>query len=156
MTVVIDAYYSASGAIDWHNKQFQDDLNIERKIRTKDWWKQVNKSIFGMILVGAMESNQLSTGTEDIEYDPNEWLTALSYDLVDNAVKEQKRISSNTGQPRKIESTKNFFQLIRGGRSAPLISGSKGGALFVLLLKNLPTSVIFVATREVRLDFVSL
>ena len=109
-----------------------------------------------MILVGAMESNQLSTGTEDIEYDPNEWLTALSYDLVDNAVKEQKRISSNTGQPRKIESTKNFFQLIRGGRSAPLISGSKGCALFVLLLKNLPTSVIFVATREVRLDFVSL
>ena len=35
MTVMIEAYYSASGAIDTNNKKIQDDLYIERKIRTK-------------------------------------------------------------------------------------------------------------------------
>ena len=88
MTVVIDAYYSASGAIDWHNKQFQDDLNIERKIRTKDWWKQVNKSIFGMILVDAINMHQACTGLDDIEDNPNEWFMDLSHEMTDKAVKE--------------------------------------------------------------------
>ena len=37
MTVMIEAYYSDSGAINIHNKQHQDDIEIERKIITKDW-----------------------------------------------------------------------------------------------------------------------
>ena len=35
--VSIEAYCSASGAIDRRNKQHQDDLSIERDIRTKYW-----------------------------------------------------------------------------------------------------------------------
>ena len=34
--VMIEAYYSASDAIHVHNKQRQDDLDIERNLRTKD------------------------------------------------------------------------------------------------------------------------
>ena len=42
MPVMIEAYCSDSGAIDRNNKQRQDDIEIERKLRTKDWWKRVN------------------------------------------------------------------------------------------------------------------
>ena len=58
MIVIIEAYYSASGAIDRHNKKRQDNIEIERKTRTKDWWKRVNTSILGMILVEAMNVHQ--------------------------------------------------------------------------------------------------
>ena len=44
-----------------------------------------------------------------------------------------------------------FFQVIRGGRAAPPIGGSKGGAVFVLVLKKLLAYVLFAATREVNL-----
>ena len=66
MPMAIEAYYSASGAINRHTKQRQDDLDIERNIRTKDWWKRVNKSIFGMILVDAMNVHQACAGPEYI------------------------------------------------------------------------------------------
>ena len=37
MTVMIEAYFSASGSIDMYTRQRQDNLKIERKLRTKDW-----------------------------------------------------------------------------------------------------------------------
>ena len=103
--VTIEAYYSASGAIDRHNKQRQDDIEIDRKLRTKDWWKRVNTSIFGAIIVDTVDLHQSCAGPEDIEYDPNEWFTSLAHELIDNVVKEQRRRSSNTGRPRKVEAT---------------------------------------------------
>ena len=87
MPVMIEAYYSASGAIDRQNKQRQDDLEIERELRTKDWWKQVNTSIFGMIIVDAVNVHQACAGPEDIEDYQNEWFTSLVRELIDNAVK---------------------------------------------------------------------
>ena len=54
MPVKIDTYYSTSGAINLHRNQSKDYIEIEQNIRTKDWWKRVNTSTFGMILVDAM------------------------------------------------------------------------------------------------------
>ena len=44
----------------------------------------MNTSIFGMIIVDAMNVNQECTGPEDIEDDPNEWFMALAHELIDN------------------------------------------------------------------------
>ena len=71
MPVMIEAYCSDSGAIDRNNKQRQDDIEIERKLRTKDWWKRVNTSIFGMIIVDDTNVHQELSGPEDIEDYPN-------------------------------------------------------------------------------------
>ena len=49
-----------------------------------------------------------------------------------------------------------FFHLIIGGRVAQPIGGSKIGAVFVILLKNLPIYILFVATIEVNIFFVDL
>ena len=56
-----------------------------------------------MILVCAINVHQSCAGPEDIEYNPNEFFTAPTHDLIDNKVKEQRRISSNIGLPRKAE-----------------------------------------------------
>ena len=79
------------------------NANIKRKIRTKDWWKQLNTSIFGMILVDAMKLHQSCGVPEDIEYYPNKWFAGLVHKLINNAVEEERRISSNTRRARKDE-----------------------------------------------------
>ena len=86
MLVMIETNYSASGAINRHNKQCQYDIEIERKLRTKDWWKLLNTSIFGTILVDAINLHQVCAGPEYIEYYTNEWFTSLAHELIDNAV----------------------------------------------------------------------
>ena len=97
LPVMIEAYYSDFGAINRHNKQHQYDLEIERKIRTKHWWKRTNASIFRMINFDTMNVHKEWAGPEDTEEDSNEWCTALTYELIVNMVKEQRRRSSNTG-----------------------------------------------------------
>ena len=103
--VTIEVYYVTSGAINSRNKQRQDNYDIERNIITNNWWKRVNTSIFGIVLVYATNVHQLNAGPEYIEDGPNEWFTALAHELTDSAVEEQKRRSSNTDQPRKFETT---------------------------------------------------
>ena len=103
--VTTESYYSAYVAIYRHTNQCQDDLKIERNLRTKDCWKRVNTSIFGVILVDAMNVHQACAGLEYIEDDPNEWFTDLAHEMINNGVKEHRRRSSNTGQPSTVEAT---------------------------------------------------
>ena len=46
----------------------------------------MNTSIYGMIIVDAINVHQACVGPEDIEDDTNEWFTALVNELVDNSV----------------------------------------------------------------------
>ena len=46
-----EIYYSACAAVDQHNRDRQDTLCIELKLKTHDWARRVNLSIFGMIVV---------------------------------------------------------------------------------------------------------
>ena len=77
MSVTIEAYYSYSVSINRHNKQYQDDLEIEQNLITKDWWKRVNTSMFGTVLFYSMNMNKACAGLEEIEDNPNEWFTYL-------------------------------------------------------------------------------
>jgi Transposase IS4 len=46
-----ETYYSACAKIDQHNRYRQAALALERKLKTKVWWRRVNFSIFGMCVV---------------------------------------------------------------------------------------------------------
>ena len=48
-----ELYYSANAKIDQHNRKRQDDLQLERKLGTKDWSSRVNLTLFGMMVVDA-------------------------------------------------------------------------------------------------------
>ena len=56
----------------------------------------------------------------------------------------------------RLRPPQHFFQVIRVVREEPTFGGSKVGAVFVILLKNLPIYILFVATIEVNIFFVDL
>ena len=58
-----------------------------------------------MILVDTMNLHQACTNPEDIEDGPNEWFTTLAHEMINNKVVKKSKISSNTGQPRKVDAT---------------------------------------------------
>ena len=51
MPKAAEVYYSACGMIDRHNRSRQDNLQLERKLGTKEWHRRVNFSILGIIIV---------------------------------------------------------------------------------------------------------
>jgi hypothetical protein len=73
-------YYSAAAKIDQHNRSRQEDLGIERKLKTLDWSKRVNLSIFGMIVVDAMLVYKSSTLSEET---PNVFFHKLAEEIID-------------------------------------------------------------------------
>jgi hypothetical protein len=46
-------YYQTCGSIDSHNRKRQDDLDIEKTVRTHSWDKRANLTVFGMCVVDA-------------------------------------------------------------------------------------------------------
>ncbi len=82
-----ELYYKVCGKIDQHNRDRQDTLGIERKIRTNDWSMRVNLSILGMIIVDTWKAySQLTFGTGHDEHEETqkEFYGHLSAELIDN------------------------------------------------------------------------
>jgi hypothetical protein len=107
MPKMVESYYDACGAIDKHNKQRQDDLEIERKMRTKVWWKRVNTSIFGMIVVDAMNVHQACVESRRIDEDSNKWISGLAHELINNRVDHVSTRSQTTPTRKRKRATEN-------------------------------------------------
>jgi Transposase IS4 len=74
-------YYLACGKIDQHNRCRQSGLATEKKIRVWSWDKQVNISIFSMIVVDSFLLHQECTGGKLKQID---YYWALLSALIDN------------------------------------------------------------------------
>jgi hypothetical protein len=74
-------YYMACGKIDQHNRCQQSCLATEKKIRVWSWDKQVNISIFSMIVVDSFLLHQECTGGKMKQL---EYYQALLSALIDN------------------------------------------------------------------------
>jgi hypothetical protein len=86
-TAMTKSYYDICGAIDQHNRQRQDDLEFERWLRTKVWYKRVGSSIHGFVIVDAVNLHQIMAG-EGCDDDPDTWYCNLAEQLIDNNVDE--------------------------------------------------------------------
>ena len=51
---VAENYYSCCASIDQHNRCRQDDLMLERKLRTQDWSFRVNTTVLGICIADAL------------------------------------------------------------------------------------------------------
>jgi hypothetical protein len=80
---IAEMYYSTYGAIDRHNRLCQDDLRIEKKIKTKDWSRRVNLSIFSMIVVDTWLVFNAMRNTPTDELNQKEFYSVLSEELID-------------------------------------------------------------------------
>ena len=80
--VMVQTYYDGANAIDCHNRQRQDDLEMERIIKTKSWDKRVGMSIFAMVVVDTCNFHQ--SCSNDVDDSPHSFYTALAGEMIDN------------------------------------------------------------------------
>ena len=82
-------YYSACGKIDQHNRLRQSSIMLETKLKTVQWWRRVNNSLFGMCVVDAYLMANGCQGS-DRWRSASDFILALIDDLIDN--KYQRRV----------------------------------------------------------------
>jgi hypothetical protein len=76
-----EVYYSTCGLIDQHNRSRQDTLMLERKVKTHDWAKRVNISLFAMIVVDTYLVHSKSTESDQTQKD---FYEEVAEELIDN------------------------------------------------------------------------
>ena len=89
-----NVYYSVCGKIDQVNRQRQDDLEIERLLRTHNWAIRVNMSIFGIAVVDAYNVFFQCCG-DDRQESQGDFYTLLAEELIDNIYDTRTRRSPN-------------------------------------------------------------
>jgi hypothetical protein len=76
-----EIYYDVCAVIDQHNRHRQDTLNLEKKVKTHDWSKRVNLSIFAMCVVDAWLLYSKATKCSEKQKD---FYMFLADELIDN------------------------------------------------------------------------
>ena len=87
--IMMEKYFSANAKIDQHNRIRQDDLKLERKIRTVDWSQRVNLSILGVIIVDSYLVWRDATDNGFVSKD--DYFMELATQLIDNSYDEPRR-----------------------------------------------------------------
>ena len=79
---LVESYFGFCSKIDELNKQRQNDLEIEKYVRTHDWWKRLGTSILAMCVVDDQQCKPL----RDTDRDSNEWFSLLAEEMIDNNI----------------------------------------------------------------------
>ena len=132
---VCETYYSACAAVDRHNICRQQDLNLEKKFRTKRWSLRVNTSILAMVIV---DSWLLYKGYHDgrAHMDPWHFYSQLGDELVDNVVDgaSTRRLSASSANedvdPFADIATGTGIRLIPTTRKRKRADGTLTNALY--------------------------
>jgi Transposase IS4 len=98
-----EMYYSCCAKIDQHNRDRQDTLMLERKLKTKDWSVRVNMTILGMIFVDTWKVWQQFTyaNNEAIETQKTFYGT-LAAEMIDNTY-DKVAVGRNKRQRDDVE-----------------------------------------------------
>jgi Transposase IS4 len=81
-----ELYYSTCAMIERHNRYRQDDLQLEKKLQTKEWSMRVGMSIFGMIVVDTWIVYKEATDTAEPVAD---FFAILAEELINNNYSSQ-------------------------------------------------------------------
>lgn len=79
--MLVEEYYETCGQIDWRNRVCQDDLEIERTVRTMDVWRRLGQTLFGMCVVDSYYLFRECTGSEESKHD---FFSGLAEEMIDN------------------------------------------------------------------------
>ena len=85
---VTEEYNDGAAAIDRHNRGRQDNLEIERKLYTKDWATRCNLSIVGMETVDAWKFGEAwqKAWVNEPNLKQDEWYSELIEEMIDNTI----------------------------------------------------------------------
>jgi hypothetical protein len=74
--------YFSCGKIDQHSRVRQDDLQLEKKFRTMDWYKRIYKGFVGIPVVDTWYVYSKATRSSESKHD---FFCALADELIDNS-----------------------------------------------------------------------
>jgi hypothetical protein len=77
-----EIYFSACGKIDQHNRVRQDNLQLEKKFRTMDWYKRLYQGFVGIPVVDTWYVYSKATRSSESKHD---FFCALADELIDNS-----------------------------------------------------------------------
>jgi len=103
------SYHFIANQIDCHNRQRQDDVELERIIKTKSWDKRVGMSIFGMILVDTCNFHQAVIHPDNIDANPFDFYLNLAEELIDNNLDNINTRSQSTSRRRPTSQPQNMM-----------------------------------------------
>jgi hypothetical protein len=77
----VEIYYKVCGKVDQHNRDRQDTLGLEKKLKTNDWSMRVNLTILSMVIVDTWRAwSHMADNTET----QKEFYGHLATELIDN------------------------------------------------------------------------
>ena len=83
---MIKTYYDICADIDRHNRQRQDDLELERIVKTVTWWKRVCMSVFGMIVVATGNFYSEVVHQSEVDKITDAFFTKLAHEMIFNGI----------------------------------------------------------------------
>jgi hypothetical protein len=96
-------YYNSCAKIDQHNKYRQAELMLERKIKTREWWRRVSHSLFAMCVVDSYLLMVGCRGTKNTGFKTaRHYFDKLAEELIDNTF-ETRNLRRREARARAAE-----------------------------------------------------
>ena len=83
---MIKTYYDVCAGIECHNRQRQDDMEIERIVKTLTWSKRVCIPVFGMIVVDNENVYIEVVHQSELDKSPYDFFTKLAHEMIFNDI----------------------------------------------------------------------
>ena len=146
---IIELYYSTASRIDRHNRSRQNDLSIERKIKTRSWSFRVNSSLLAMIVVDSWMVYNGAKGKRP-HLNQKDFYVKLATELIDGVSEEQVTYHRNGSDGANIFLRKSSKRR-KVGTNSPSINQA---AQFPCAVYRMKTTQYCSLCGEVRYGYV--
>ena len=83
---MIKKYYDVCADIDCHNRQRQDDMELERIVKTETWWERVCMSVFGVIAVDTEKVYSEVVHQSEVDEIRDDLFKKLTHEMIFNDI----------------------------------------------------------------------
>ena len=83
---MIKKYYDICADIDFHNRQRQDDMELERIVKTETWWERVCMSVFGVIAVDTAKVYSEVVHQSEVDEIRDDLFKKLTHEMIFNDI----------------------------------------------------------------------
>jgi hypothetical protein len=113
MPEIVESYFGFCSKIDEINKQRQSELEMEKYVRTNEFWKRLGCSILSICIVDAMNLHQQCKPVTATDASSREWFSLLAEEMIDNDIDgvgtatRSSRVSAATPSPTRQVNEEN-------------------------------------------------
>ena len=93
-----ELYYACCAIVDRHNRCRQADLQLEKKLVTKDWSKRLNISLLSICIVDTWFAYSSILETHENQ---NDFYEYLAEELIESIYDDNRSVNRTLGDPRR-------------------------------------------------------